>query len=119
MFVDINTIDDQLQLNKLTTAIEACRPFYVHIRVPCGDQQVNLHDAWFAELTSTLARQVNSMQLFVTIELEPGTKQWLLKPYKELIGNSTIDLTIISQKECLLGDVVTDAFRSFPWSDIG
>ena len=83
-FVDINTIDDQLQLNKLTTAIDVCRPFYVHIRVPCGDQQVNLHDAWFAELTSTLAQQINSMQLFVTIELEPGTRQWLLKPYKNL-----------------------------------
>ena len=42
-----------------------------------------------------------------------------LKPYKELVGNTTTDLTTISQQECILGNVVTDAFRSFPWNDIG
>ena len=42
-----------------------------------------------------------------------------LKPYKELVGNTTTDLTKINQQECILGNVVTDAFRSFPWNDIG
>ena len=49
--------------------------------------------------------------------MEPYLEQ--LKPYKELVGNTSVDLTIKSQHESNLGNVVTDSFRAFPWNDIG
>ena len=49
--------------------------------------------------------------------MEPFLKK--LKHFKELIGNSSVDLTTKSQQESNLGDVVTDSFRAFPWNDIG
>ena len=49
--------------------------------------------------------------------MEPYSEQ--LKPYKELVGNTSVDLTMRSQHESNLGNVVTDSFRAFPWNDIG
>ena len=49
--------------------------------------------------------------------MEPYLEQ--LKIYKELVGNTRVDLTIKSQHESNLGNVVTDSFRAFPWNDIG
>ena len=48
--------------------------------------------------------------------MEPYLEQ--LKIYKELVGNTSVDLTIKSQHESNLGNVVTDSFRVFPWNDI-
>lgn len=49
--------------------------------------------------------------------MEPYLEQ--LKIYKELIGNASVDLTMRSQHESNLGNVVTDSFRAYPWDDIG
>ena len=48
--------------------------------------------------------------------MKPFLKE--LKPYKKVVGSTKVYLSRRAGQECNLGDVVTDAFRKYPWSNV-
>lgn len=132
-FGDICTLSDQLQIDTVLNMIIGSRSFYVHIRLPAKQStpvvqfpETDLNDAWYAEVACKVALWVSSLNLFVTIELESGTRLWSLKPYPNLklhkqfihVGDGLSLLTHAPWVTPLFS-VTARRQRKVPWSKLG